>query len=83
LTTCAKARLTPRLGPLTATSIGVDAPKLMTRFTMSLGSKEKRALGSCSENARLSRSLSASISIGALDLSWTCSTASSGPPFQR
>ena len=34
-----------RLGPLTATSIGVGEPKLITRLTMSLGSKENRTSG--------------------------------------
>ena len=38
-------RLSARFGPLTATSMAVGAPKLITRLTMSLGSNEKRTPG--------------------------------------
>ena len=81
---CAKARLAARFGPLTATSIGVGEPRLMTRLTMSLGSKEKLTSGICSREAsaqplleRLDRDA------GAPGFNCTCSTPSSGPPFHR
>ena len=79
----AKARLASRLRPLTATSMGVGEPRLITRLTMSLGSNEKLTSGICSANFRRNRSFSSSMRTGAPWFNCTCTTPSSGPPFQR
>ena len=50
-TLSAKARSLSRFGPLTATSIGVGEPRLITRLTMSRGSKENLTSGICSRTA--------------------------------
>ncbi len=76
-------RLSARFGPLTATSIGVGAPKLITRLTMSLGSNEKRTPGNSWANLWRSRSFKSSMRIPVPGLSCTCSTASSEPELQR
>ena len=72
-----------RFGPLTATSMGVGEPRLITRLTISLGSKEKLTSGICARNAWRSRSFNPSILMGASFFNCTCTTPSSGPPFQR
>ncbi len=61
LMVCANARLDAKFKPLTATSIGVGDPRLITRLTMSLGSKEKLTSGICAANFPRKRSFNASI----------------------
>jgi hypothetical protein len=51
--------------------MGVEAPGLMTRLTMSLGSKEKLTSGHCSANFLRKRSFSCSMRMRVPDFNWT------------
>jgi len=78
-----KRAVAARLGPVTATSIGVEEPMLMTRLTISLGSKEKLTSGNSAAKRARRRSLNGSMRSLLSGLNCACRTASSDPPFHR